>query len=383
MKIVCATNMPYVEEAFRTLGDPVVIEGRRIGPGDVRDAELLAIRSTTRADRRLLEGSRVRFVGTATIGYDHLDLAYLEQAGIRWCYAPGCNANSVSEYVVAALLCLSRRMGFPLQGKTIGVVGVGNVGSRVVEKAAALGLRVLQNDPPKADASGDPVFVPLDRVLAESDIVTLHVPLTASGRHPTRRMAGAEFFNRLKPGAIFINAARGGVTDSDALLWAMESGIVSAAVIDTWEGEPVIRRDVLERAAIATPHIAGHSFEGKVNGTVMVYREACRFLRQPAPWTPEGLLPPPLVPQVTVEAAGRQMEDVLWDAVRPVYDIAADDRRLRESQSGGPDARGAEFDRLRAEYPMRREFMFTRVALRHGTPELAGRLAQLKFQVTA
>jgi erythronate-4-phosphate dehydrogenase len=386
MRIVCATNMPYVQEAFRSLGDAVVLEGRKIMAADVRDAEVLAIRSTTKVDRALLEGSRVRFVGTATIGIDHMDTAYMDQQGIRWCFAAGCNANSVSEYVTTALLRLATRHGFILRGKTIGVVGIGNVGSRVVKKAQALGMRVLANDPPRQRKEGPRAadgleFVSLARVLAESDIITLHVPLTKEGPDKTRHMADAAFFARLKPGAIFMNCARGGINDTNALLTALDSGKVPHVILDTWEGEPVVRLDALARADIATPHIAGHSFEGRVMGTVMVYREACRFLGREATWSPDALLPPPLVPEITLDAAGLSEEQALWQIVQQVYDIEADDRRMRESANMDEAARGAYFDRMRKEYPMRREFRFTTVHLKNATATLAQTVAGLGFKI--
>ncbi len=381
MKIICATNMPFAAEAFGTLGEVVILPPRAITAEAVRDADLLALRSTTRVNRALLQGSRVRFVGTATIGYDHLDVAYLEQAGIAWCAAPGCNANSVSEYLVAALLCLGRRHGLTLAGKTLGVVGVGNVGRRVVEKAAALGMRVLQNDPPRRDAEKSDAFLTLEEVLSASDIVTLHVPMTKSGPYPTLRMAGRDFFGRLKPGAVFVNAARGGVIDSDALLAAMDRGVVAQAVLDTWEGEPGFRPEVLARADLGTPHIAGHSFEGKVTGTVMVYREACRFLGVAPAWTPDALLPPPLVPEVRIEDPGRPEEAVLDDVVRRVYDIEADDRRLRGIAGEELRRRAEAFERQRQEYPVRREFRFTRVVLPSRCPPLEQKLSGLGFAV--
>ena len=209
MRLLCSTNIPYAAEAFQTLGDVDILPPDQFTPDRVRDADALVIRSTLKVNRALLEGSRVRFVGTCTIGTDHMDLAWLDRAGIAWRAAPGCNANSVSEYVTAALLCLGQRLSFRLEGKTIGVIGVGNVGRRVVEKAQALGLRVLQNDPPRAEAEGDPVFRPLDELLAEADILTLHTPLTSAGPHPTRHLAGRRFFERIKPGLVFLNAGRG------------------------------------------------------------------------------------------------------------------------------------------------------------------------------
>lgn len=387
MKIICSTNIPYAEEAFRPLGDLTIMAPKEITADRVRDADVLVIRSTLRANRALLAGSRVRFVGTATIGTDHLDLAYLDQAGITWCAAPGCNANSVSEYVVAALLCLGQRHGFTLLGKTIGVVGVGNVGRLVVQKAQALGLRVLQNDPPRHKAENNPIFLPLEQVLAEADILTLHVPLAKTGPYPTWHLADRRFFERLKPGVVWLNAARGATMDSDAFLEARSSGTLAYAVLDAWEGEPVFRSDVLTKADIATPHIAGHSFEGKVMGTVMVYQAVCRFLGVQPIWTsegrlpPENLLPPPLVPEIRLNPAGLSEEAALWRIVRPVYDIEADDRRLRAGAVADPKMRGEHFEQLRRNYSIRREFRFTRVALPRGHLRLEAKIRDLGFMI--
>lgn len=395
MKIICATNMPFAMEAFRTLGETRILEGRDISPDDVRDVEILALRSTTKVNQRLLEGSKVRFVGTATIGTDHLDLPYFDQAGIRWCFAPGCNANSVSEYITAALLTLGARHGITLEGKTIGVIGVGNVGSRVVQKARALGMRVLMNDPPRERAASsakataakevkrqDPAdqFVSLDRVLAEADIITVHVPLTKDGPDKTFHLADAKFFSRVRKGLIFLNAARGPVVDTPALLTALASGQVAHTVLDTWEGEPAYRTDMLDRVDIGTPHIAGHSFEGKVMGTVMVYREVCRFLGLAPTWSHEPLMPPTLVPHIEVDASGRSDEAVLRDVVKQLYDIEADDRRFRDSVVPDERVRSKSFDRLRKDYPERREFQYTTVHLRNGSASLRRKLDGLGFK---
>jgi erythronate-4-phosphate dehydrogenase len=390
MKIICATNMPFVLEAFSTLGEARILEGRDISAADVRDAGILALRSTTQVNRALLEGSQVRFVGTATIGTDHLDLTYFQEAGIHWCFAPGCNANSVSEYITAALLTLGERHGSTLEGKTIGVIGVGNVGSRVVRKARALGMRVLMNDPPRErlQKSGvrsqkgiepDEAFVSLDRILAESDIITVHVPLTKDGPDKTFHLADGNFFSRARKGLIFLNAARGAVVDTPALLKALDLGQVGHVVLDTWEGEPKYRTDMLARVDLGTPHIAGHSFEGKVMGTVMVYREACRFLGVPATWSHEPLMPTTLVPRVEIDAAGRPDEAVLREVVRKLYDIEADDRRLRDTAVADDALRAKAFDRLRKDYPERREFQYTTVHLKQGSSGLRAKFDGLGF----
>ncbi len=400
MKIVCCANMPYAKEAFSTLGETLVKDGRKITADDVRDADILAIRSTTMANKALLKGSRVKFVGTATIGTDHMDTAWFDSAGIKWCYAAGCNANSVSEYLTSALLCLADRHNLTLKGRTIGVIGVGNVGGLVVKKAETLGMKVRKNDPPRqrsevrgqrseirGQREGEKEgWTGLDELLPEADVVTLHVPLTKTGQDATFHMADEKFFAKMKPGCIFINCARGAVVETDVLLKAMDKGIVSHTVIDTWEGEPKYRQDLLDRVDLGTPHIAGHSFEGKVMGTVMVYEEVCRFLGVKPTWTIEGRWPPPLVPEVNVDATGKRDEKVLWEIVRSVYDIQADDRRMRDREHSTLDTRhptssalAAHFDRLRREYPMRREFRFTKVLPANASEELRRKVVNLGF----
>lgn len=381
MKIVCDKNMPYAAEAFGTLGDAVVKDGRQIAAADVRDATLLVTRSTTKINAALLDGSAVRFYGSGVIGTDHIDIPYLASRGIVWCGAPGCNAESVANYVTAALLRLGGRYGFALEGKTLGVIGVGNVGRRVCRHARALGLRVLASDPPRQRDVSDAEareFVPLDRLLAESDIVTCHVPLTRSGPDATYHLLGAAQFARMKPGVIFLNAARGPVIETDALL-AELGGRVAHAVVDCWEGEPAYRPDLLARADLATPHIAGHSYEGKVNGTAIVYRRACAFLNVPpvCPFT----LPAPPVPEWRADAAGRNDEDVLRDVVLRVYDIEADSRRLKTSCVADDAARAAAFDAQRSHYPMRREFTSTRVVLTGASETLCSKLRGLGFEL--
>ncbi len=383
MVIVCATNMPFAAEAFGTLGETSILEGRQITPDHIRNAEILAVRSTTRIDRHLLQRSRIRFVGTATIGTDHLDTAYLDAAGIRWCYAPGCNANSVSEYVTSALLCLAQRHGWRVADKTIGIIGVGNVGRLVARKATALGLRVLLNDPPR-ERAGDPEnFQPLDRLLAEADILTFHVPLTESGPDATRYLADDRFFERTRSGLVLINASRGAVVRTESLLAALRTGQVAQAVIDTWENEPRFSRTLLDHVDLGTPHIAGHSFEGKVEGTMRVYREACRFLGTEPSWDPEPHLPPPSVPVLDLSAnTGIGEQKLLWQAVQAVYDIETDDRRFRERCRGTEKEHAAGFDELRRNYPQRREFRFTRLILPPDTanPTIA-KLYELGFMV--
>ena len=313
MKILADSNMPFVREAFSRLGETVLKDGRTFTAADARDADMVICRSTAKIGPALLEGSKVRFVGSGVIGTDHLDIPWLESQGIRWRSAPGCNARSVANWAASALQALR----LP-RGATLGIVGCGHVGSQVEIYAKAAGLRTVLNDPPKG------VGVPLEELLQVSDAVTLHVPLVRTGKWPTFHLADERFFSLMNPGAVFLNAARGAVADTDAFIAAKRSGRISAAAIDCWEGEPHVRKDAIDAADIATPHIAGHSFEGKVNGTATVYREACAFLGIepdfdfPLPPPPEGFF----------------------------YDIMADDAAFRAA----PES----FDRLRAAYPTSR-----------------------------
>lgn len=385
MKIVCSTNMPYAEEAFSTLGDTVLKDGRSITAKDVRDADLLIIRSTTKVDADLLKNSSVRFIGTGTIGIDHMDIPLLEKNGITWCGSPGCNANSVAEYIVSSLLALDNRHELTLAGETIGIIGVGNVGSLVAQKAKALGMNVLLNDPPRQRSAGEraqgtedagrkiEAFVELDELLHDSHFVTMHVPLTDNGDFPTRQMANDEFFHKMRPGTIFINSARGAVMNTDALLAAMDEGLVSHAIIDTWENEPKIRKDLLDHVDIGTPHIAGYSFDGKVMGTLMVYKEACRFLGQKPTWSPDALLPEPPVPAINIDVSSMTDEQALWKIVQQVYNVEVDEAALR--------AKPGNFDQLRRDYYERREFRFTTVKARNASDNLLGKLTSIGFTV--
>ncbi len=381
LNIVCDANMPYGAEAFGTLGNVTLLDGRAIRAADVREADLLFTRSTTKVNRDLLGGSRVRFYGSAVIGTDHVDAAYLQTAGIPWCAAPGCNAESVGQYVTAALLWLAGRHDLTLAGRTLGVIGVGNVGRKVVAKGRALGMRVVACDPPRQRDPQDTeaqAFVPLNTLLAEADFVTCHVPLTRDGVDRTWHLLDATALARMKPGVVLLNAARGPVTHTDALLAELGTRIAHI-VMDTWEGEPAYRTDLLARADLATPHIAGHSYEGKVNGTAMVYRAACAFLGVPPNY---GFpLPEPPVPVWEADTAGRHDESVLRDLVLATYDIAADDHRLRATCTVDATERARAFDRLRTNYPMRREFGSTRARLQHASPELRAKVAGLGFQI--
>jgi len=377
LRIIADENIPFVREACATLGDVTLVAGRDVTRETLRDADLFFCRSVTKINRALLEGSRVRFVGTATIGFDHVDIAYLRQAGITFASAPGSNANSVAEYIVAAMLVLARRGGFELEGRTLGVVGMGNVGSRVVAKAEALGMRVLQNDPPLARQTADPRFLPLDALL-DADFLTFHVPLSREGADATYHMVDRALLGHMKPSAYLLNSSRGPVVDEAALKAALAERRIAGAVLDVWETEPSFDPALLAMAAIGTPHIAGYSFDGKVAATEMIYRAACQTIGVEPTWDPAAIMPPPGHPRLEIACAGRPDEDVLREAVLTIYDVEADDRNLRQSPQP-PAERGAYFDRLRKVYPERREFQNTALILHGASDRLKAKLAGLGF----
>jgi len=373
MKIAADPNIPFVQEAFGPLGNVRLVPGREITAGTVSDADILLVRSVTPVNAALLDGSRVKFVATATIGFDHIDREYLSQKGIGFASAQGSNANSVAEYVVAAMLELAHRHKFRLRDKTLGVVGVGNVGSRVVRYAEALGMRVLQNDPPRQRSETLKHFVGIDQVLAEADIITLHVPLVRGGEDATFHLFDKDRLGALeRRRPILINSSRGAVVDNKALLKAIDGERLGGVVLDVWENEPNILPELLDVVDLATPHIAGYSFDGKVNGTRMIYEAVCGFFKLAPTWKPT--LPPPPVPRIEhrIESA-EDDEDALREVISRVYDITADDAALRKNVRM--------FDKLRAEYPVRREFFNTELVLRGASKELRAKCAALGFRM--
>jgi erythronate-4-phosphate dehydrogenase len=378
--ILADENIPCAREAFGTLGEVRLKHGRAITPGDLGDVDLLVVRSITRVDAGLLTGTRVRFVGTATSGSDHVTVPDLDRLGVAFYAALGCNANAVAEYMTAAWLSVARQTGRTLRDVSVGVVGVGHVGSLVAEKARALGMITVLNDPPKARETGSDAYRPLADLL-NCDIVTLHTPLTFDGPDPTCQLIGEPFFSRLKPGTWLCSAGRGEVVDERALLRALDSGRLGACILDVWDHEPAIDGRLLARVDIGTPHIAGYSLEGKLNGTGMVYDAACRFLGVAPSWSAKAAAPPATVPHMIVAAAGRGERDVLGDVVDAVYPIARDAEALRQTAGLAPAARGRAFDALRKTYPTRREFRQTAVGAAGASPALVAALRALGFRI--
>jgi erythronate-4-phosphate dehydrogenase len=380
VKIVADENIPFVAECFTSMGEVEVLPGRAMEAGVVAEAEILLVRSITRVDSKLLAGSKVQFVATATIGFEHVDIGYLSHKNVGFASAPGSNANSVAEYMVAALLSVGKKREIELAGRSIGIVGVGNVGSRVERMARALGMEVYLNDPPLQRQTGDAKYLPIEELFG-CDFVTLHTPLTFEGMDKTFHLADEQFFQSLKSGCVFLNTARGGVVDTGALKEAMKAGKLGAVVLDVWENEPNIDAELLEKVDIATPHIAGYSLDGKIAGMMMIYEAACEYFGLAATRRIEDFLPEAEVPEITIDASSGEEQDILHKAVQRVYAIDRDDLNTREITRLAAGQRGKFFDDLRKNYPVRREFQNTTVVVRNGDSSSARKVAGIGFQV--
>lgn len=340
LKIVADKAIPFLEGVFDPYADMTYLPGDKIGPEDVKDADVLMVRTRTKCNAALLEGSKVKFIATATIGTDHIDFPYCDSKGIVVRNAPGCNAGGVMEYVFSALYGLASRRSISLQGDTIGIIGVGHVGSLIERMGRALGFKILKCDPPRAEAEGSFGFCDLEYLLQNSQIVTLHVPLDET----TRGMANSEFFSLMQSGAFFINAARGEVVCDDALKAAIPK--LGPVIIDTWNHEPDIDLDLMDKVAIATPHIAGYSYQGKQNGTAAAVRAVAHYfgITELYEFFPKTDLP-------ENEAVKLDLKDLNQGEIASVlqynYPIFTDDFMLRLNPEN--------FDTLRSEYNYRRE----------------------------
>ena len=330
MKIVVDDKIPYIRETICQLADEVVfLSGAAITADDVKDADVLVVRTRTRCNRQLLEGSKVQLVVTATIGYDHIDTQWLESAGIRWTNCPGCNSGSVAQYVECALLLLEQQKGLSLRKSTIGIVGCGHVGSKVKAVAERLGMQVLVCDP----LLGHPSFVSLDEIERRCDVITFHVPLTREGQYATWHMADEDFFHRLSRVPYIINTSRGEVVDNQTLLTALQDSRVRDAIIDVWEHEPHPDATLLEKVFIGTPHIAGYSADGKANADNMVIDAICQHFGLPHP----GKIAAPALPS-DFKYNGSPLD---------LYNPMIDSQKLKADAS--------QFEQLRNNYPLRRE----------------------------
>lgn len=348
MKIVIDNKIPYIKGALEPFAEVVYLPGAETTPEDVKDADAIITRTRTICNKRLLAGSKVKFIATATIGFDHIDKDYCSSAGIEWTNAPGCNSKSVEQYIASALMVISRKNGYRLDDLTIGVVGVGNVGSKVARVCELMGMKVLLNDPPRARKEGKKDFVDLDEILERSDIITLHTPLNMEGEDKTHHLADESFFLKAEKSPVLINSCRGEVADTESLIEALRSGVISDAVIDCWENEPEIDRVLLELTTLATPHIAGYSKDGKANGTAMSVQAVSRFFNLGADnWECKNVELPESV-KIRIDGTGKNKQQILEEAILATYDIREDDKRLRDSVET--------FEKQRGDYPVRREF---------------------------
>lgn len=349
MKAIVDDKIPYIRGKIEQLVDEVVyLPGASISAADVRDADILIVRTRTHCCQELLEGSRVRLIVTATIGFDHLDTDYLDQCGIEWHNCPGCNATSVAQYVHNCLLLLEKERGVCLNRCTLGIVGVGHVGREVLKACQPLVGRILLNDPPREEAeeNGSTTFSSLETLRKECDIITLHTPLIREGRHPSFHLVDEAFLNDIPRNAILINSGRGEVVDNNALLRALEDGRLRDAIIDTWENEPNLARVLLNKVYIGTPHIAGYSADGKANATRMSLQHVAEWLQEQGNGQAQMrmqqlVVEPPLLPEGTL------LSENPTERALQLYDPREDSKLLKAK----PD----QFEYLRGHYPLRRE----------------------------
>ncbi|PTQ69590.1 4-phosphoerythronate dehydrogenase PdxB [Pseudomonas sp. GV071] len=365
MRILADENIPLLDEFFAEFGEIERMPGRAFDRAAVARADVLLVRSVTQANRALLEGSKVRFVGTCTIGTDHLDLDYFAEHGIGWASAPGCNARGVVDYVLGSLLCLAEVSGADLARRTYGVVGAGQVGGRLVDVLRGLGWQVLVCDPPRQAAEGGD-YVSLEDIIQRCDVISLHTPLISSTRH----LLNAERLAQLKTGAWLINASRGPVVDNAALRELLLERHDLEAVLDVWEGEPQVDVDLAELCLLATPHIAGYSLDGKLRGTAQIYQAFCEHFKLPARVQLDDLLPPYWLTEFGLDATA-SLPVALGALCRAIYDPRRDDADFRRSLLGTSSERKAAFDALRKHYPARREIDGLHVKLSGEAPELA------------
>jgi erythronate-4-phosphate dehydrogenase len=373
MKIIIDNKIPYIRGALEPFADVVYLPGNLTTREAVRDADALVTRTRTICNRETLEGSRVRLIATATIGFDHIDTRYCKAAGIEWVNAPGCNAESVNQYIASALFSWSKRKNQALKNQTIGIVGVGQVGSRVAKTCEILGMNVLLNDPPRGRAEGSSPFVSLQAIQSQADIISFHVPLNMEGIDRTYHLVNEPFFNGLKKKPMIINTCRGEVFDSKVVYRAREAGAIAGLIIDCWENEPELDLSLLNRVDYGTPHIAGYSRDGKANGTTVSVRAISEFFGLGIDdWKPAGIEPPA---NPVIELAGNNPDEeaLLAQAILSTYDIAGDDAALRDK----PHL----FEQLRGDYPVRREFSSYSVKALEVAPGIQEKLQNLGFRL--
>jgi erythronate-4-phosphate dehydrogenase len=376
MKVIADQNIPFIKEAFKEFGEITLASGREINNGMLLEADILLVRSVTKVNEELLKNCKIKFVATATIGIDHIDTNYLKEKNIGFASAPGSNADSVAEYITSSLLNLSKKNNFDLTKIKLGIIGVGNVGSRVNKRAKALGITTLLNDPPKRRETNDSVYLALDEVLADADIVTVHVPLNKTGGDSTYKLINKNFIQKMKKGSILFNTSRGNVMEESEVRNA--KGYLSDIILDVWENEPNINLDTLKIAYISTPHIAGYSYDGKVNGTEMIYHSACDYFKIKKNWDKTGFVKPEK--ELLIDLTNST--NLLFDAINNAYPVHNDSRELKKIVDVAPEGQGKYFDDLRKNYPKRREFFNYSLSVnKNADKEIVKKLMLLGFKV--
>lgn len=373
MKIVIDDKIPYIRGAFEGVADVVYLPGSKTTAEVVKDADAIVTRTRTICNEKLLAGSSVKFIATATIGYDHIDTDYCDATGIKWTNAPGCNSKSVEQYIASTLMVLAETRNLQLKDLTIGVVGVGNVGSKVARVCNLFGMKVLLNDPPRERAEGSAAFVSLKQVKEEADIITLHVPLNLKGDDATFHLGNEEFFSGLKKKPVVINSCRGEVVETNAVKAALKNGQISAFVCDCWENEPDIDLELLAMTEIATPHIAGYSKDGKATGTEMSVHAISNYFNLGLEnWHPSGVELPEK-PVFELDGNGLSAQQIISKAILHTYDIRNDDTNFRKDP--------AKFEQLRGDYPTRREFPAFTIITRNIEDKTLEVLRKIGFKV--
>lgn len=377
MKIIVDENIEFGAEAFQQFGEVKLSHGRKITNAMLKDVEVLIVRSITDVNEELLRNTPVKFVGTATIGTDHLDKDFLKSKNIYYSSAPGCNSFAVAEYVFTSIIQIAHENNFDLSEKTLGVIGYGNIGKKITKFAESVDLKTYVNDPPLQREGYEYNFCSLDEAL-NCDIITFHVPLYKEGLDKTFHLLDEQRINELKPGTILINTSRGGVVDNIALLKRLQNNNDITVVLDVWENEPIINSELLQKVYFGTPHIAGYSYEGKVNGTIMIYNSLCKFLNKEKFWKPVLKA----VDSNKIDIAHTQnAKDLLYQITNKVYDIESDSNSLKSFRDNQEEKIGTHFDQLRKNYKLRREFNNYFVTSQNLTSEQAAILQSLRFNL--
>jgi erythronate-4-phosphate dehydrogenase len=373
MKIIVDENMPYAEELFSQLGEVILKPGRTLTADDLVDVDALMIRSVTKVNAELIsKANKLKFVGTATAGMDHVDQALLKEKGIFFTAAPGCNKVGVAEYAFSVMMVLSQQQGFSVFDKTVGIIGAGQVGSYLEKCLKGMGINVLINDPFKQEEGDSRSFTPLAELIERSDVITLHTPITKDGLYPTHHLIDDKVLNGLRCDQILINAARGPVVDNQALKQRLMKNDGFTAALDVFEFEPEVDMELLPLLAFATPHVAGYGLEGKARGTTMIFNSYCEFLNNELRAHASDLLPTAPVPTMVLDRAWD--EATLHNITQLIYDVRKDDALFRREIS-----KPGSFDLMRKNYWDRREYSAVTL-VGNETCNLAP-LAELGFQV--